>query len=119
MTSFAFPFRVDHTGGIATVDTEAHVRQLVEQVLFTIPGEHVNRPTFGSAVHNLVFSPNQDAESTAIRFLVQGALQQWLGDIISVESVSTTTEEAKLIITVQYVVRASQQRQIAQFESAV
>lgn len=119
MTSFAFPFRVDHTGSIATVDPETHVRQLVEQVLFTIPGEHVNRPTFGSAVHNLVFSPNQGAEATAIRFLVQSALQQWLGDVISVESVNATTEDATLRITVQYVLRSSQQRQTAQFEQAI
>jgi phage baseplate assembly protein W len=116
MTSFAYPFRIDATGHVATTAQDQHVRQLIEQVLFTIPGERVNRPTFGSAVHNLVFAPNSPEESATIQFLIQSALQQWLGSLIHVEAVVVQSEDVILQVTVQYVVRTSQQRQVTTFQ---
>ena len=116
MSRFAYPFRIDHTGRVATVDRDDHVRQLIEQLLFTIPGERVNRPTFGSAVHNLVFVPNNPELTTTIQYMLRSSLQQWLGDVIHVEAVQVESEEATLRVTVQYVLRHTQQRQIAQYQ---
>jgi phage baseplate assembly protein W len=75
----------------------------------------VNRPTFGSGVMQLLFAPNSDALASATQLTVQGALQQWLGDLIMVESVDVENEEATLRVRVQYVVRRTQQRQAAEF----
>ena len=50
---------------------EDHVRDLIEQVLFTTPGERVNRPTFGSGLLQLVFAPNSDALAAATEMTVQ------------------------------------------------
>jgi hypothetical protein len=47
---------------------------------------------------------------------VQGALQQWLGDVIQVETVQVESQDASLRVTVQYVIRLTQQRQIAEFK---
>jgi len=111
-----FPFRFDGRGRTATTTDEEHIRDLIEQVLFTAPGERVNRPTFGSGLMQLVFAPNSDELAAATQFLVQGALQQWLGDVIQVESVQVESQDAILRVTVQYVMRRSQQRQVAEFK---
>lgn len=115
MANVDFPFHVDHRGRSATTDEAGHIRDLIEQVLFTTPGERVNRPTFGSGLLQLVFAPNSDELATATQFLVQGALQQWLGELIEVEAVQVVSEEATLQVTVQYVHRRTQQRQVAEF----
>lgn len=110
-----YPFHFDGRGRTAETDGDEHIRDLIEQVLFTSPGERVNRPTFGSGVMQLVFAPNSDALATATQQLVQGALQQWLGDLIQVQSVDVQNEDATLRITVQYLVRRTQQPKTAQF----
>ena len=110
-----FPFHFDGRGHTADVDTDGHIRDLIEQVLFTSPGERVNRPDFGSGLMQLVFAPNSDELAAATQFLVQGALQQWLGDLIQVDEVQVESEDSTLRVTIQYTVRRTQQGQVAQF----
>ena len=73
-----FPFHVDGRGRSAETAEDDHIRDMIFQVLFTNPGERVNRPDFGCGVKQLVFMPNSDALATATQFLVQGSLQRWL-----------------------------------------
>ena len=115
MAQIDYPFQIDGRGRTAATGADDHIRDLIEQVLFTAPGERVNRPTFGSGLRQLVFAPNSDELATATQMLVQGALQQWLGDLIQVQAVDVQNEDAALQVTVQYVVRRTQQRQVAQF----
>ena len=110
-----FPLQFDHRGRTAEADEEGHIRDMIEQVLFTAPGERVNRPTFGSGLMQLVFQPNSDELATTTQFLVQGALQQWLGDVIEVNAVEVKNEDAMLQVTIVYTIRRSQQRLVAQF----
>lgn len=119
MMQIDYPFRIDGRGRTAGTDQDDHIRDLIEQVLFTAPGERVNRPDFGSGLMQLVFASNSDELATATQFMVQGALQQWLGDLIQVEAVQVESEEATLKVTVQYIVRRNQQRQVAQFTRGV
>lgn len=106
----AHPFHVDGRGRVATAGDADHLDQLVEQVLFTSPGERVNRPDFGSGLGQLVFAPNSEELQTAVEYLVQGALQQWLGDLLQVEDVTVTHDDAVLGVTVRYVVLRTQER---------
>lgn len=106
----AHPFRVDGRGRVASAGDADHLDQLVEQVLFTSPGERVNRPDFGSGLSQLVFAPNSEELQTAVEYLVQGALQQWLGDLLQVEDVTVAHDDAVLAVTVRYVVLRTQQR---------
>lgn len=115
MTQYRFSFGIDSRGRTAAANDANHIKQLVRQVLFTALGERVNRPTFGSGVNQLVFAPNSGELASATQYLVQGALQQWLGDLIHVESVRVTNEESILNVVVQYVVRRTQQRELAEF----
>ena len=115
MAQIDYPFHFDSRGRTAQTSEEEHIRDLIEQVLFTSPGERVNRPTFGSGILQLLFAPNSDALAAATQFTVQGALQQWLGDLIQVESVEVASEDSTLRVLVQYTVRRTQQQQLAQF----
>jgi uncharacterized protein len=114
-----YPFHIDSRGRTATAGTDDHIRDLIEQVLFTTPGERANRPTFGCGLNQLVFAPNSDELATATQFLVQGALQQWLGDVIQIEAVQVVSQDSTLEVTVQYVQRNDQTRQTAQFQREV
>jgi uncharacterized protein len=112
----AFPYHHDRRGRTGSPEnTDAHIRDLIEQVLFTSPGERVNRPDFGSGLMQLVFQPNSVEVAAATEFLVQSSLQQWLGELILVESVAVENDDAALRVTVQYVVRRTQTRALAQF----
>jgi phage baseplate assembly protein W len=115
----AYPFRIDGRGRTADAGRDEHIRQMIEQVLFTSPGERVNRPTFGTGLQQLVFAPNSAEIATATEFVVQAALQEWLGAVIQVEAVKVESREATLEITVQYLVRRTQQRQVAQFSREI
>ncbi len=114
-----YPFQIDGRGRTAGASDEEHIRQMIEQVLFTSPGERVNRPDFGTGVMQLLFAPNSPELAAATEFTIQGALQQWLGDVIKVEAVDVESQESTLRITVQYVVRRNQQRAVAQFSREV
>ncbi len=114
-----YPLHFDSRGRTASATDDKHIRDLIEQLLFTSPGERVNRPTFGSGLLQLVFEPNSEVLAAAVQALVQGALQQWLGELILVEAVQVDCKDSTLQVAVQYVARRDQQRRSAQFERKV
>jgi uncharacterized protein len=113
--NIAFPYAFDATGRTAQADPLAHIGDMIEQILFTSPGERVNRPTFGSGTAQLVFAPNSDVLAAAQQQAIQAGLQQWLSDLIQVQSVTVTAAESALQVTVTYTVTQSQQQQTQQF----
>jgi uncharacterized protein len=118
MSQLDYPLHFDSRGRTAETDDDAHIRDMIEQVLFTAPGERINRPSFGSGLMQLVFAPNSDTLAATTQFLVQGALQQWLGDLIVVEAVEVEADDGALRVAIQYLIRRTQTRQTAQFSRA-
>ena len=110
MTQVGHPLQFDSRGLTAQTDDVTHIHDLIEQVLFTSPGERVNRPTFGSGLLQLVFEPASEAIAGTLQFVVQGALQQWLGDLIEVESLDVTSEESTVTVRLVYAIRRTRQR---------
>jgi hypothetical protein len=110
-----FPLSFGTRGRTSDTTEDDHIRDLIQQVLFTAPGERVNRPDFGSGLLRLVFAPNSDEVAAATQFLVQGSLQQWLGDLIEVNDVTVDNSDSSLFVEVHYTLRRTQQRQVAQF----
>ena len=104
---FDFPYHIDGRGRTAETDEDDHIRDLIHQVLFTNPGERVNRPDFGCGVGQLVFMPNSDALAAATQFLVQGSLMRWLDSVIAVQHVEVTALDNALTISVVFVKRSS------------
>ena len=100
-----FPFHFDNRGRTAVTDDDDHIRDMIEQLLFTNAGERVNRPDFGSGLLQMVFAPNSAELAAALQFTTQAALQHWLGDVIEVQALEVTNEDATLRVSVQYAVR--------------
>jgi Bacteriophage baseplate protein W len=111
-----FPFHFDRRGRTATTGDDDHIRDMIEQFLFTNPGELVNRPDFGSGLLQLIFAPNSPELAATLQFTVQAGLQRWLGDLIEVQALEVTSEEATLRVLVQYVVRRTGERRVETFE---
>jgi phage baseplate assembly protein W len=104
----AYPFGFDaHGRTAAPASTPQHVRELVEQLLWTAPGERVNRPDFGTGVLQLVFAPNSPELAATLQFTVQASLEQTLGDVLRVDALGVEADEASLRIDLTYTLRAS------------
>jgi phage baseplate assembly protein W len=110
MNRIDYPFQFDGRGRTRLSADEEYIRELIEQILLTAPGERVMRPSFGSGVRELVFGAASPEVATATQYLVQGALQQWLADLITVEAVEVQAQDSTLTIHVQYVFLRSQSR---------
>ncbi|HWO12612.1 MAG TPA: GPW/gp25 family protein [Polyangiaceae bacterium] len=114
--NFSFPFRSDRRGRTASSDLEAQVRELIEQVLFTSPGERVNRPTFGSPLRQAVFTPASAELGAALQHLVQGALQRFLSEQITVQAVEVSAEDNRLMVEVRYLLQRNREPAVVRFE---
>lgn len=110
-----FPYQFDGRGRTQEAVIQDYVRQLVEQVLFTSPGERVNLPDFGSGLLQLPFALNSMEMAAATQFSVQGALQKWLSSYLKVQSVSASAVDATLTVTVSYVLLNTDVTQVQTF----
>ena len=100
-----FPFSFDARGRTAMVDDAGHIRNMIELLLFTRPGERVNRPDFGSGLMHMVFAPNSPELAAALQYTTQAALQRYLGDVIDVQALEVTAEEATLTVKLRYTLK--------------
>lgn len=114
-----FPFQLDTRGRTAAVGRDAHIRDMIEQLVFTNHGERVNRPDFGSGLQQLIFAPNSPELATALQFAMQSSLQRFLGDVIDVVNLEVESRDSSLRILVQYVVRGTGESQAAVFTRTV
>lgn len=100
----AYPFRLDANGRTAVAEYDDHIRQMIEQILFTSAGERVNRPTFGCGLMELIFGEQSPVTEAYTRMIVYTALNQWLAQRIELQDVTVVADDAQLIVTVSYVV---------------
>jgi uncharacterized protein len=114
-----FPFHFDSRGRTAATTDDEHICDMIEQFLFTNPGERVNRPDFGSGLLQLVFAPNSSELAAALQFTVQAGLQRWLGDLVEVQDLQVTSEDATLRVLLRYQVRRTNETRTAEFTRTV
>jgi uncharacterized protein len=117
--NLAYPYQFAPLGGTAESADDPHIRDLIEQVLFTMPGERVMRPDFGCGVAQLVFAPNSVELASATQMLIQSSLQQWLGELITIVGVGVEANDATLNVTVRYSIRRTDQVQTQTFQRAI
>lgn len=117
-TSIRHPFAVDIARGTIAEETDyaEHVEQMMFQVLFTAPGERINRPDFGCGVKRLVFAPNSEPAAALAQVSIYQALTRWLGTAIAVENVNVQSIDEKLEISIVYTLRARGERRYLNFE---
>jgi phage baseplate assembly protein W len=114
-----YPFHFDSRGRTALAERDDHVRDLIEQLIFTNPGERVNRPDFGSGLLQLVFAPNSPELAATVQFTVQAALQRWLGDVVRVSDLEVTAEDSTLRISLTYALASTGEARNATFTRPV
>ena len=110
------PYDIAADGTSAGTDFDGHLRDLIELILFTSPGERVNRPDFGSGLEQLVFEPNSDVLAAALQSNVEASLQRYLGDRIQLEGVGVENEDSSLRIAVTYRARKDGRQRVEHFE---
>ncbi|HUP10189.1 MAG TPA: GPW/gp25 family protein [Caldimonas sp.] len=115
MADLDFPYRFGARGRTATTTRDDHIRDLIEQVLFTAPGERVMRPDFGSGLLALVFEPNSTTLAATTQMLVQAALQQHLAGLIAVQAVGVRNDDGALRVDVRYTVLLDRSTHVASF----
>lgn len=102
-----FPYHIGANGRTADTTYPDHIRDMIEQLLFTRPGERVNRPDFGCGLLDLVFEPNSPELAAALQVSAEGALNRWLGDLITVDSLTITAEDSTLSVNLRYTLSAT------------
>jgi phage baseplate assembly protein W len=110
-----YPFAVERTGAVAEAGETEHIEQMIEQVLFTSPGERVNLPDFGCGLQNLLFEPSNTELSAVTNALVRGALLKWLGDLIHVEALTITSDGGAFTVSLSYALLQTHTRRTVDF----
>ena len=114
-----FPFHLDGRGRSADADYAHHVRDMIEQLVFTNPGERVNRPDFGSGLLQLLFAANSPELAATVQFTLQAALQRWLQDVIEVRSLQVAADNAAVTVQVSYLLLRTREELAASFTRAI
>jgi len=114
-----FPFHFDGRGRTAVADGDDHIRDMIEQLLFTSPGERVNRPDFGCGLLKLVFAPNSPELAQTLQGVVQASIQRWLGDLIELRNLEVTAEDSTLTLVLSYLVRRTNEVNSAEISRTV
>jgi phage baseplate assembly protein W len=109
-----FPYHIDGRGQSASTSDDDHILDMIEQFIFTNPGERLNRPDFGSGLQQLIFAPNSPELASALQFTIQAGINRWLGDLIELRALDVQSDGSELRISLNYVVRRSNQTRAAQ-----
>jgi Bacteriophage baseplate protein W len=125
----AFPYRIDVDGGTAVLRSpltshetpggDRHLRDLIEQLLFTSPGERVMRPDFGSGLARLVFEPSGEALAVALQAQMQAVILMHLGDRLELDDLAVEADGGSLRITVAYRPLVDGRRRVETFEREI
>ncbi len=112
---FDYPFHFDSRGRTATTTPGDHIRDMIEQLLMTEPGERVNRPDFGCGLRQLNFAPNSEELASALQFTIRASLQRWLSDLIEVQTLNVTAVDSTLTVYMKYAIRSTGEEREEQF----
>lgn len=115
MTWLAHPFRPEH-GRSATSDDAGHARDMLEQLLFTAPGERVNRPDFGCGLNQLLFAGNSPDLAGTVEMTVRSSVQRWLGEVLTIERLDVRAEDSTLQVDLSWRLRSTGEAGQATFE---
>ena len=98
-----FPFRPGPDGRLAYTGGDAIVRQSIETILDTEPGERVMLPTFGCGLRRFLMQPNTPATRTGMQQKISDSLRRWEPRIqVSEVSVTPGDDPALVWISISY-----------------
>ncbi len=116
--SIFYPFAVDKGLGKLREENDynKHIEQMIKQVLFTAPGERIDRPDFGCGIRRFVFAPNSEINASMLNVTIVQSLQRWLGTVITVADIQVKAVDERLEISIAYIVKARQERRFLNLE---
>lgn len=117
--SIDFPFHVGNKGAIAIAEADKHMRDGIEQVLFTNPGERVNLPEFGCGIRRFIFAGNSDVLAATMQFTVMQSLERWMGNVIKVDQVNVKNIEETLYIEIIFTKKETRERMRTGFSEKI
>ena len=106
-SGFAFPMEIDAQGGAALTWDDENIRQSMMLILVTAPGERMMRPTFGCAIHDIIFEPNTELTAARVSHEVKKAIIEFeprVGDV-EVTAKPDDTEISRMNVTISYTIR--------------
>ena len=105
--------RVSVTGQIETVEEDAALRQSIQLLLTTIPGERVMRPDYGCDLFRLAFSPNDETTAGLAIHYVRQAITRWEPrvEILRLDAARSDSQPDRLDIILDYRARGSRESQ--------
>lgn len=106
-SGFAFPMQIDALGGVEISSDDENIRQSMMCIIGTAPGERMMRPTFGCAIHDILFEPNTAVTAAKIEYEVKRALVEFeprIGDV-EVEAMPDDNEQSRMNVTISYTIR--------------
>jgi phage baseplate assembly protein W len=108
-TGVAFPLTTDRHGHVALAHDEQDVRQAIEIILGTIPGERAMRPDFGCAIQDFLFASIDALTLGHVEHAVRVALARWEPriEVQSVEFDLGGVHSGVLQATIAYRLRAT------------
>ena len=100
-----FPLEMGAAGAVTSARRQ-HIREQIEQVLFTNPGERWFRPEFGVGVRALVFEPNSSVLWEVTKKRLLASLSEALAGEVDPKTLEVTVEgeNEKLIIVIAYMI---------------
>ena len=106
-SGFSFPMQVDALGSVEMSSDDENIRQSMMLILGTAPGERMKRPTFGCAIHDILFEPNTSVTAAKIEYEVKRALLEFEPrvDDIEVDAMPDPMEESRMNVTISYTIR--------------
>jgi len=109
---WSFPLRTNARGGISLSRGESDVEESMRVILATPIGERRMRPTFGCAVHDLVFATNDPTTHGLIRHHVLEALTLWEPriEVLDIQVSVDSAEPARVLTDIEYQVQSTNQR---------
>lgn len=117
MLNLRFPLQFDTLGHTAhSPNYDSHIRDMIELVLFTNPGERVNRPDFGCGVLRNIFAGNGDQLAVALQATMAASLNRWLGDVVQVQNLEVNAVDSTLNVILSYQVNATGEIRTDSFE---
>ncbi len=120
-TSIRYPIAIDAALGRLQEESgyDAHVDQLIRQVLFTSPGERINRSDFGCGLKRMIFAPNSEISASLAQVSIFEALRRWLGSVIDVNDVKVKAINEVMEIRIVYLIKARQERRYLNLEVTI
>lgn len=106
-SGFAFPMQIDALGGAELSSDDENIRQSMMCIIGTAPGERMMRPTFGCAIHDILFEPNTAVTAAKIEYEVKRSLTEFeprIGDV-EVSAHPDDSEQSRMNVTISYTIR--------------